>query len=173
MRASACMLGVALLVSGGALAQQMYRWVEKDGRVVYSDQSPPAGAREVQQIRAGRPGMIESTPDYALKKAQQDFPVTLYRSVECDAACTDARALLARRGVPFTEIAIRSAQDQDAFRQAFGSTQVSVPSLLVGSQKQIGFEPGLWNRMLDDAGYPRTVVRPAAVAPPALPAARQ
>ncbi len=168
MRASACMLGVALLVSAGAFAQQTYRWVDKDGRVVYSDQPPPAGAREVRELRAGRPGVIESTPDYALRKAQQDFPVTFYRGVECDAACTDARALLARRGVPFTEIAIAGEEDQAAFRQAFGSKQVSVPSLLVGSQKQIGFEPGLWNRMLDDAGYPRTVVRPAAIASPAV-----
>jgi len=152
-----------LMLSGSVWAQQAYRWVEKDGRVVYSDQVPPAGVRDVRQL-GGQPGVIESTPSYALQKAQQDFPVSFYRGVECDAACTDARALLQKRGTPFTEVSLRTAEDHAGFRQAFGSKEVSVPSLIVGSQKQIGFEPGLWNRMLDDAGYPRTGVTPAAAA---------
>jgi len=38
-------LGMALLVAGSALAQQLYRWVDKDGRVRYTDRPPPAGTK--------------------------------------------------------------------------------------------------------------------------------
>ncbi|GAB4174722.1 MAG: hypothetical protein Fur0039_16850 [Rhodocyclaceae bacterium] len=157
---------VALLASGAACAQQMYRWVEKDGRVVYSDQAPPATVREVRSLRPGRPGVIESTPSYALQKAQQDFPVTFYRGIECDTACADARAVLQKRAIPFQEVTLGGEEENAAFRKTFGSKDVSVPSILVGSQKQIGFEAGLWNRMLDEAGYPRS----GASASPAGPA---
>lgn len=43
-------LAIALSVSTGALAQ-LYKWVDKDGRVTYSDQPPPA--QESKQLNIG------------------------------------------------------------------------------------------------------------------------
>jgi hypothetical protein len=38
-----------------ATAQQLYRWVDKDGKVQYSDQPPPSGAKGERTIAAPRP----------------------------------------------------------------------------------------------------------------------
>jgi glutaredoxin len=161
-------LGLLLLAASAAQAQTMYRWIDRDGRVVYSDQIPPRDARDVQEVRAARTGTIETGPSFSLKKAQQDFPVTFYRAAECDAACADAKAVLNRRGIPFSEVALNTEEDHEAFRKAFASQEVAVPSILVGSLKQIGFEAGIWNRMLDEAGYPPAGAATAgAGAPPA------
>ncbi|HQZ44723.1 MAG TPA: DUF4124 domain-containing protein [Usitatibacteraceae bacterium] len=47
-------LAIALSVSTGALAQ-LYKWVDKDGRVTYSDQPPPAQESKQLNIGTGQP----------------------------------------------------------------------------------------------------------------------
>ena len=44
-----------LLISGLAAAQvqQVYRYIDVDGRVVYSDKPPPPGAKDAQAKRIG------------------------------------------------------------------------------------------------------------------------
>jgi hypothetical protein len=39
---------VLLLSAGTCLAGPLYRWVDSDGRVHYSDQPPPPSAKDVQ-----------------------------------------------------------------------------------------------------------------------------
>lgn len=152
-KGSILLLGLCLAL--GAQAQSVYKWVDKDGRVHFSDRPPPPDARKVEEKKPGRVGYAEAGTPYALQKAQKDFPVTLYRNAECDALCEEARALLANRGIPYADLPLQSDEDMASFRSRFGTAKVQVPSLLVGAQKQVGFEPGLWNRLLDDAGYPQ------------------
>lgn len=133
----------------------VYRWVDSKGVVHYSDQPPTGNTGEIVERRIGRSSVVEIGPPYGVSKARQDYPVTLYTDTNCAQSCADARNILARRGVPFTEIVLKTEEDLAAFRKQFGSQEVAVPSLMVGSQKQIGLEEGLWNRMLDDATYPR------------------
>jgi glutaredoxin len=159
------LLGVVTLAS----AQTTYRWVDKDGRVQYSDRPPPADAKNPQEKRFGSPNFVESGPSYALRRAQQDYPVTLYTAAGCDAECKRAREFLSRRGVPFAETVLKSADESAQYRQAFGGEQVFVPALIVGSQKQKGFEDGAWTRLLDAAGYPKTA-QPGATPSAAQPA---
>jgi len=167
------LLGVLLVTVSVAQAQTMYRYVDKAGRVGYTDQAPPPDARQVEEVRPRQTGVVEAGQSFALKKAQQEFPVTVILGAECDDFCNDAKALLARRGVPFTESVIRTEEDVANYRKQFGTQEVSVPTLVVGTQKQIGLEEGAWNRMLDDAGYPRAVVTGPATqgAAPPRPAA--
>ena len=147
---------IAAAVVTAAAAQTLYRWVDKDGRVHYSDQPPPE-AKSLQEKRLGSPNFIDtSTPSYATRKAQQEFPVTLYTAADCQAECKTAREFLGRRGVPFVELAVKSEQEAAQFKQAFGGSDLFVPSLTVGVQKQKGFEEGAWTRLLDDAGYPKS-----------------
>ena len=94
---------VLALLGSSALAlaqtQQVYRYVDKDGHVVYSDKPPPADAREAQAKRIGRNTIETSTLSYASVLAQERFPVTLY-TFGCGLVCDSAQALLNRRGVP-------------------------------------------------------------------------
>ena len=162
-----CLLSLALLATG-ADAQNLYRWVDKNGKVHYSDQPPPKEIKKVDQPRLGTSTIETSGLPYGAQQAARDFPVTLFTSSDCKAECDTARAFLRKRGIPFSESAVATSDDTAAFKKRFGSDNVFLPSMTVGSQNQQGFEEGAWNSLLDGAGYPRTAI-PGAVpaAPPA------
>jgi glutaredoxin len=105
----------------------------------------------------------------------------LYSS-DCGDACAHARALLAKRGVPYTEMDATDPSTQEELKKLTGGA-IEVPVLKVGRNALRGFEEGKWNTSLDAAGYPQTAVipprpptkpakpaKPAAAAPPAAPA---
>jgi len=80
-------------------------------------------------------------------------PVTLYASA-CGIPCDQARQLLTQRGVPF------SGKDPQASPEAQAELKkltgrLSVPVLVVGSERIDGFEAGQWQAALDRAGYPK------------------
>src|SRR5512140_2243054 len=85
-----------------AQAQTVYRWVDKDGKVQYSDTPPPADARSSQQKRLGSGTTVDEQVPYAVQIAVQKNPVSLFITV-CGDPCSGARALLAKRGIPYTE----------------------------------------------------------------------
>ena len=137
---------------------QMYRWVDADGRVIYSDQPPPPSVKKIQKKSgvadgAGVPGL-----NYALAEASRNFPVTLYTSSGC-APCDDGRALLKKRGIPYSEKTVSSNEDVVRMKQAGGTGQM--PFLTVGRNTQTGFEAGAWNATLTVAGYPETSQLPS------------
>ncbi|MBL8471891.1 MAG: glutaredoxin family protein [Rhodocyclaceae bacterium] len=170
---SALVLGLAWQTE--VPAQQTYRWVDKNGGVHYSDSPPPDDARQVQQKRLGANSIIDTTDmPYLLRQAVQNFPVTLYLNVECDKYCEQARQLLQKRGVPYSERPLRTKEEIDAFVREFKLKESFVPALAVGSEHHAGFEASAWNRALDNAGYPAAgTVPPTRGANPApAPAGR-
>ncbi|MEX0960553.1 MAG: glutaredoxin family protein [Burkholderiales bacterium] len=165
---------VALSVLVAAVqAEQLYKWVDSDGNVHYSDQPPPPDARSVEERSvSGGSGANEQLP-FELQRATENFPVTHFVS-DCGAACVEARQLLVTRGVPHTEMDATQPATQEEIRNLTGGNVV-VPVLRVGRQVLRGFEAGQWNAALDAAGYPRTAlvqVQPRRPEPPA-PAQRQ
>ncbi len=84
----AAFLPALLVTSPAAQAQATYRWTDKDGRVNYADQPPPADAKDLQRQNLGPANLVDTGgPSYSARKAAQDFPVTLYTSVDCAAEC--------------------------------------------------------------------------------------
>jgi len=157
----------AAVIAAGALAQaqQVYRYVDKDGKVVYSDRSPPTDSKEVQAKRLS-PNFIESnTTPIALTQASEKFPVTLY-TFACGSVCENAEALLNRRGVPFTTVNVEDAKGAEQLKKLTGEQQA--PVLVVGEKLVAkGFNEARWTAMLDDAGYPKSAPRRVAVKVPA------
>ena len=145
-----------LVVVGAAAAQAqstVYRWVDKDGKVQFGDNPPPA--ENYTERRMGGGYVDESQLPYATQVASKRHPVTLYVSNECGDLCTQGRALLSKRGVPYAEKnAQTSLADQEALQKVAGA--LSVPFLLVGESKVKGFDSDSWNAALDSAGYART-----------------
>lgn len=147
---------------GAAGAGELYRWVDENGRVHYTDQPPPAQARGAERKRLGdKP--TDATLPYALKEAVRNFPVTLYSAEGCGEGCKQAVAYLTRRGVPFTEKDARNADNAKAVMAITGG-KLEVPLLAVGRNTLRGYEEGTWASTLDSAGYPRSAVLPAGVA---------
>lgn len=148
-------LSFCLAQASGVQAQTTYRWVDRDGKVNYSDQPPPANARSAEEKKLGAPNAIASGgPDYDTQVAVQGSPVTLYSSSDCVVECKLARDFLHDNGVPYSEKSLKTAEDAAAFRRATGSGDLLVPTLLVGTVAQKGYDDGAWRKLLVAAGYP-------------------
>ena len=135
------------------VAAQLYQWKDAQGRMVYSDQPPPPNIRNVEQ-KAFKGSVIEVGESYAARTAREKFPVTLYASA-CGAPCDQARQLLGERGIPFSNKDPQSSPEAQAELQKL-TGRLSVPVLVVGSDKIDGFEAGQWQSALDRAGYPKS-----------------
>ncbi|VTU37051.1 glutaredoxin-like protein, YruB-family [Variovorax sp. PBS-H4] len=155
-----------LLAAGAALAQPVYRHVDKNGRVTFSDQPPAANAPAVAPRGSGEGGAGPALP-YELRQVAQRYPVTIYTSDECG-PCGAGRSLLVTRGVPFEERTVKSSEDIEALQRLSG--QNSLPLLTIGSQQLKGFSDAQWSQYLDAAGYPKSSQVPAGYRnPPAQP----
>ena len=166
---------VAFCLSSVALAQlqQVYRYVDPDGRVVYSDKPPPPNAREAQAKRIGKNTIETSNLSYTAQLAQERYPVTLY-TFGCGTVCDTASGLLNKRGVPHTVVDVGAGDGAEKLKRLTGG--LDAPALQVGDQFTTGFNENRWHSMLTDAGYPqtpppRTTPVGRAPAPPSAPAA--
>ena len=119
----ACCLATVVF---GAQAQQ-YRWVDEKGRVQYTDTPPPAGAKDVRKKNLSAGASAAPSEPFALQNARKNAPVKLYSSPDCGDWCDRARALLNQRGIPFTEISIRSSEQAEELKKTTGED--TVPAL--------------------------------------------
>ncbi|MBI3716096.1 MAG: glutaredoxin family protein, partial [Betaproteobacteria bacterium] len=152
----------------------LYRWVDKDGVVHYTDTPPPDDAKKVERKNLSDGGSGDDQMPYAVKVAKERNPVTLYVT-DCPEGCAPARALLAKRGIPYTEKnPLTDAEVAKSLRALVGS--LSVPTIVIGTTPIKGYEEASWQAALDGAGYPRTnpflrppapVKDPSAATPPA------
>nr|WP_092957674.1 glutaredoxin family protein [Paracidovorax konjaci] len=160
--AAACAAMAAAVPVG---AQTVYRIFGPDGKVTFSDRAPDAKTAPAP-LASGRSAAGAALP-YELQQIVGRFPVTLYTSNDC-APCSNARDLLANRGVPFTERTVNTNEDIDALQRMSGST--TLPFGTIGSQQLSGFSDAEWTQYLDAAGYPKQSQLPAAYRrPPAAP----
>jgi glutaredoxin len=167
---------VVLALAGLALtsvgAQQLYKWVDKDGKITYSDQPPPKDAKNVEQKKMVDSGSAASDDvPYSVKTAIDKNPVTLFANF-CGEPCDGARSLLNTRGVPFTDRnPEKDPKAMDALKTATGGTDV--PVLMVGTKILRGFSEETWQEALTTGGYPKTNpnLKPRAPTPAATPPA--
>lgn len=166
------LLIAVLFAAGTAQAAQLYRWVDDKGRVEWRDTPPPASAKKVEQRSVSASVIETSELPYSVQQAVRNAPLTLYVN-DCGDACTKARAHLNRRGLPFTE---KNPRDNIDTYKKLTNGGMEVPLLFVGREALKGYEEGMWDTALDNAGYPRSVAgartapKPAPVAPPTPPA---
>jgi glutaredoxin len=137
----------------GVPAHAMYKVVDPDGRVTYTD-TPPAPSKGTRIIELGAHANViaETALPLELRQAAQRFPVTLYTVSPCE-PCDQARTLLRQRGVPFSEKLVLTADDAEALSRLSAGREA--PTLTVGQQVLRGFAAGTWAGYLDAAGYPR------------------
>ena len=168
-RARIAVSGLILASVANIAAAQLYRWTDEKGRVHITDTPPPASARSVEKKTVpGRGSRADGPTNYELAQAVRNFPVSLYTSPNCEEPCTNARAALNRRGVPFTEIQVLDEASREQLKRLSGRD--TVPTLLVGRSVQSGFEQSLFDELLDAARYPKAGTVPArSQAAPPLP----
>ncbi len=159
-----------LVVLGCANAGELYRSIDSSGKVHYSDK-PLVGSEDIEKLKLGSEPAPDDSLPYETMRAKQNFPVTLYAFPDCGAACQQARDLLSKRGIPFTEVNLLTQEEIDAYRKASGFNDA--PALAIGKTWIRGFLAEQWNKELDVAGYPKSAPyrpRPATSAVKPAPA---
>ena len=148
------LLGLVFLLSATVQAE-MYRWVDKSGKVHYSDQlPPPSEAKKVEEKKFGGNLSQGGNLPYATQQAAKNFPVTLYTG-DCGEICIQAKNYLAKRGIPYSErLPGKNPADAELFKKI--SKENLIPLLQIGSTQQKGFDEAAWAAALDQAGYPKT-----------------
>lgn len=158
---------IACLLAAPASAA-MYKWVDAQGRVQYSDMPPPPTAKNVEEQKIIRNTIQTTGSPYAVQEAVKRNPVTVWMN-DCGDLCNRARDFLAKRGVPHTLRNPSRLAEQEAWKKVSGGDN-SVPLLTIGDAQRLkGFDENQWNTALDAAGYPRSA--PAIKAQPIPPAA--
>ena len=155
--AQAAALALASLLVASP-AQALFKVVNPDGTVTYTDRPPQAvtNTRVTNMARPGQPVVGEASGDPQLppelRQPAARHPVTLYTTTECS-PCDAGRQLLVARGVPYTERRVASEEEAQAFERLFGTR--TLPLLSVGQQPLKGLSDVEWAAYLDAAGYPR------------------
>lgn len=145
-------------------ADTLFRWKDKEGKVHYGDRPPEDAAKAERKNFGSAAALGEDDLPYSVRKARQDFPVTLYVTPSCGDYCTQARAFLNKRGVPFAEKNVISKEDAEALKAKTGAD--NVPVLTVGKAVLKGFSADTWTAELDLAGYPKTAPYGSRPQPP-------
>jgi glutaredoxin len=161
---SARWVGAALLVLTVLPASALYKVVQPDGSVTYTDRPPATGNARVTPLgRNLEPAAPEPTLPLELRQAMQRYPVTLYTAQGCQ-PCDAGRSLLRARGVPFAERVVATDEDAQALERLVGGR--TVPALTIGTQALRGLSETDWAGYLDAAGYPRESRLPRGWQPP-------
>jgi glutaredoxin len=134
-------------------AQQVYKSVDKNGRVTYSEVPPlPGSGDKLTGESAANPPL-----PYTLQQVVSRYPVTIYTTPDCG-ACISAKLMLTQRGVPFTERTVSNNDDFEAFKRI--SAENSFPLATIATQQLKGYQEEEWTKYLDAAGYPKTSTLP-------------
>jgi glutaredoxin len=130
---------------------QIYRWVDADGRVQYTDKPPPGvKASEVQSrisSYAGAP-VVSGTPSPSAGATRPE--IRMYATDWCG-YCKKARAYFARERIRYTELDVEKSAAARAEYQRLGAR--GVPVILVGTQRMNGYSEERLAAMLKAAGY--------------------
>lgn len=158
------LLGLVFLLGASAQAE-MYRWVDKAGKVHYTDQPPlPNEAKKVEEKKFGGNLIQGGNLPYATQQAVKNFPVTLFTG-DCGEICNQAKAYLAKRGIPYSQrLPGKNATDSEQLKKV--SKENVIPLLQVGGSTLLkGFDEAAWAAALDQAGYPQSNPFPAGQQP--------
>jgi glutaredoxin len=147
---------IVLLSLQPAHADDLYRWVDQDGKVHYGDIPKDEDADRLNLNIYGSQAAsaaADTSLSYEARQAMQHFPVTLYTTPYCATSCKEARNYLNKRHIPFTENALNTQDDINLFRKKSGSN--TIPTLSVGNDWLKGFQAQQWQDELDAVGYPK------------------
>lgn len=149
------LLAFGLLLSAVSPAQNLYKSVGPDGRVVYSDQPPAEGRLEkTMQFKnlpsSSLPASASSQLDQLRKQkarqqaAVQGDQVVMYTTAWCG-YCKKAKAYLASKGISYQEFDIETERGMAAYAQAGG--EGGVPLLLFKGERVKGFSVAAYDEI--------------------------
>lgn len=148
-----CLTLLLLALSPWGHAQTLYKSVDANGKVVYSDRPPASGnATTFDQTKLPVsivPGMPVAPPGKAVvKKAIPKGDVMLYMAQWCG-YCKAAKAYLAHKQIAYREFDIDTPDGKAAFAQIGGR---GVPVLHASGKQVVGYTAKLYDGVFGDTG---------------------
>ena len=155
------MLSIQFLVSTEVSAGEIYKWVDEQGRVQFSDTAPEAGTQAEAEKVIIRPdintvkGADVSVSDYLQTvqekrqeaeklEAERQKPVVMYSTTWCG-VCKRARKYFVANNIPFSEYDIeKSERGRKDYANLNGR---GVPVILVGKKRMDGFSLARFKQM--------------------------
>ena len=146
------MLVLALVAATAGAHAEVYRWVDDDGVVHFSDGPPRDGdvGRDavdeivIPEVNSAKSVEVEpTTPDRDAAAGGGD-EVVMYSASWCG-VCDRARAYFERNEVPYREYDVEESTKGRKDFAAMGAK--GVPVILVGDQRMIGFSPARFDRI--------------------------
>lgn len=131
----------------------LFRWTDFKGQIAYGDRPPPDAQNLIRIDTRFIGEQTQSLLPYLVRRASSNFPVMLFTSKNCP-PCVTSRNFLNKRGIPFAERTIETADDSMEFKRLTGAE--GVPVVTLGTRPLIAFDPEEWNNALDATGYPKT-----------------
>jgi len=139
-------LSLSLLFAHEALAQQVYKWKDAEGRTHYSN-SPPPSSSQAEVVKDRLATVSGSNGSAQVSGGQR---VVMFTTQSCG-VCKMAKSYLTRKGVPYTERDIEVSDSAAADFKRLGGR--GVPLILVGSEVMRGFSEQGMDNLLEQAGY--------------------
>jgi glutaredoxin len=155
--AGACSLAAALLLAPAVQSATVYRSVDADGKVVYSDK-PPANGKVERQLHIAS-GPTSPLPDSVLRY-QADLEKSMKKRLADAAAppvgvsilfttktcgyCIQAKAYLTAKGLPYQEHDIETP-DGMKICASTGGGRSGVPVLVQNDKRVVGFSPQIYD----------------------------
>jgi glutaredoxin len=140
----------AFFLSGGwhpVQAGKVYKWIDAEGRIHFSDN--PVGATNVEELKirtfTGASDVVLEGDDYGPRE------VKILSTTWCG-VCKTAKNYLAGKGIYFSEYDVETSDiGRQEFKRLGGK---GVPIILVGNQRMDGFSATKLDKMLKNVGYP-------------------
>lgn len=126
---------------------EVYRWVDEDGTVHFSDTPREAGQTrriDVGEINTAKSVDVETigTDEMSAKATE----VVLYSASWCG-NCDRARAYFQQNDVPFVEYDVEDSRKGRRDFAAMGGK--AVPIIVVGDSRMVGFSPERFEQLYD------------------------
>jgi glutaredoxin len=142
---------LALLIPAAKLPAEIYKWVDEQGQVHYSDRKPddqsvsevPEDTRSYQGISYGT--LEVDTGEVGARTNTPSATVVMLSASWCG-TCKKAKQYFRRNGIPFREYDIENSSRGKRLYEQLGAT--GVPVILVGKQRMNGFSEAGFERLI-------------------------
>ena len=140
------LLALISVFSQPVVAEGLYKWVDKKGKVTYQSEPPPEDAANVEKSAITIGDVAEPAADTG------DTPtIVFYSKIDCP-NCDIARSYLEDKGLTFDEIVIeQDTVGADEMQEEFGHT--NVPNFKIGETSLSGYSEKTLSRVLKNSGF--------------------
>jgi glutaredoxin len=137
---------LALLAPLASAAGEIYKWVDENGQVHYSDQKPEdQAATEMAVDSRSYQGVSYGTIDVNIRQPQTGNKIVMLSAAWCG-VCKKAKTYFRRKGILFREYDIDKSSRGKKLYQQLGAS--GVPVILVGYKRMNGFSESGFQRLL-------------------------